>query len=115
MHELSIATSMIEMATEEAARHGGARVVAVHLKLGRLAGVVKDALLFSWDVACEDTPLAGARLVIEESPVVVHCPTCRADQTLTAAQWLACPLCDTPTPDIVRGNELEVVALEIQE
>jgi hydrogenase nickel incorporation protein HypA/HybF len=115
MHELSIATSMIEMATEEAARRGGVRVVAVHLKLGRLSGVVKDALLFSWDVACEDTPLAGARLEIEETPVVVHCPACRADQTLAADQWLACPRCATPTPDVVRGAELEVVALEIQE
>jgi hydrogenase nickel incorporation protein HypA/HybF len=115
MHELSIATSMIEMAAEEGARRNGARVVAVHLKLGRLSGVVKDALLFSWDVACEDTPLAGARLVIEESPVVVYCPTCREDQTLTAEQWLACPQCGTPTPEVVQGNELEVVALEIQE
>jgi hydrogenase nickel incorporation protein HypA/HybF len=114
MHELSIATSMIEMAEAEAARHGGARVLAVHLKLGRLSGVVKDALLFSWDVACEDTPLAGARLVIEDSPVVVHCRACHEDRTLSAAEWLACPLCDTPAPDVVRGNELEVVALEIE-
>ncbi len=58
MHELSIAMSIVEMAEEEAERHGG-RVAAVHLKLGKLSGVVKEALLSSYEMACEDTPLAG--------------------------------------------------------
>ena len=38
MHELSIALCILDMAGEEAERRGG-RVVAVHLKLGALAGV----------------------------------------------------------------------------
>ena len=114
MHELSIAMSMIEMAAEEAERRGCAQVVAVHLTLGPLSGVVKDALLFSWEIACEETALAGARLVIEESPVVVRCPACREDRPLASLQSFACPVCATPTPDVVRGNELEVTALEIQ-
>ena len=62
MHELSIALSMIEMATEEARRRGGARVNALHLKLGPLSGVVKDALLFSFEVACIGTMLEGSSL-----------------------------------------------------
>jgi len=64
MHELSIAAEIVEIAREEAARRG-CRVEAVHLKVGALAGVVREALLFSWDVACEATPLAGAKLEIE--------------------------------------------------
>jgi hydrogenase nickel incorporation protein HypA/HybF len=67
MHELSIAVSIVEMASEEAARHSGSRVDAVHLKVGALSGVVKDALLFSWDLACNDTPIAGCRLAIEDT------------------------------------------------
>ena len=114
MHELSIATCMVEMAAEEAALRG-AQVLAVHLKLGPLSGVVKDALLFSWDVACADTPLAGSRLVIEESPVVVRCSTCDAERTLASLQRFCCPVCDAPTSHVLRGDELEVVALEIQE
>jgi len=60
MHELSIALSMIEMATEEAERREGVRVNALHLKLGPLSGVVKDALLFSYEIACNGTPLEGS-------------------------------------------------------
>ena len=67
MHELSIALSIIEGATEELARHPGSRPTAVHLRLGRLSGVVKDALLFSWDLACQGTELEGATLEIQET------------------------------------------------
>jgi len=66
MHELSVALSLVELATEEGGRHGG-RVCAVHIRIGQLAGVAKDALAFSFDIATHDTPIAGSRLVIEEA------------------------------------------------
>jgi Zn finger protein HypA/HybF involved in hydrogenase expression len=66
MHELSITLSIIEGVEEELARHKGAQASAVYLRLGPLSGVVKDALLFSWDVACEGTQLEGSKLEIEE-------------------------------------------------
>ncbi len=113
MHELSIALSMIEMATEESEKRGGARVDALYLKLGKLSGVVKDALLFSWEVACQGTPLAGSRLVIEEIPVVVHCANCRADKTMDSINYFLCPVCNSPTPEVISGRELQVTALEI--
>lgn len=114
MHELSIATAMVEMAAEEAGRRGAARVVAVHLRLGPLSGVVRDALLFSWDAACEDTPLAGARLEIDDAPVVVFCPACGEDRAIADFPLLVCPVCERPTPDVRGGAELEIVALEIR-
>src|SRR5579863_6406886 len=79
MHELSIAMSIVELAQEESERRGGARITAVHLKLGALAGVVKEALLSSYEMAREDTRLQGSQLIIEEIPVVVFCPSCRAE------------------------------------
>jgi hydrogenase nickel incorporation protein HypA/HybF len=114
MHELSIAVSMVEMATEEAARRGGAQVRAVHLKLGPLSGVVKEALLFSYTVACEGTPLEGSQLLIEDVPVIVYCQTCESETAPVSLQQFCCSVCDTPTPEVLRGKELEVVALEIQ-
>jgi hydrogenase nickel incorporation protein HypA/HybF len=66
MHELSIAMSIADAAAEEAGKFEHSRVSAVHLRLGDLSGVVKDALLFSWDASCAGTPLEGAQLVIDE-------------------------------------------------
>jgi hydrogenase nickel incorporation protein HypA/HybF len=115
MHELSIAMSMIEMAEGEAARRGGVVVSAIHLKLGELSGVVKEALLFSYEVACQGTRLEGSRLEIEEVPVVVYCTTCRAETGIVSLQQFCCAVCHAPTSEVVRGRELEVVALEIEE
>jgi hydrogenase nickel incorporation protein HypA/HybF len=115
MHELSIALSMIEMATEEAERRGGARVKALHLKLGPLSGVVKDALLFSYEVACNGTPLEGSQLLIEDVPVVIYCWQCQSEQQLDSIQRFCCPVCGTLSSDVVKGRELEFVAMEIEE
>ncbi len=106
--------SMVELAEEEATRRGGVKVFAIHLKLGQLSGVVKDALLFSYEVACQGTTLEGSELIIEEIPVVVYCPACQAETEIASLQRFCCMVCGTLTSEIVRGKELEVVALEIQ-
>lgn len=114
MHELSIAMGIVEAASEEAQKRG-VQVSAVHLRLGALSGVVKDALLFSYEVACQDTPLAGSKLIVEDVPVVIFCPTCNGNRTLASMQSFICPECGTPTMNIVQGKELEVFALEVEE
>ena len=113
MHELSIAMSIIEMAQEEAERRK-VEIDAVHLELGMLSGVVKEALLFSYEIACDGTPLQGSRLVVKEIPIEVYCPTCDKQQTLNSMQWFCCPECSTPTSEVIHGRELAITALEIR-
>jgi len=114
MHELSIAMGIVEAAMDEA-KQRDVQVSAVHLRLGALSGVVKDALLFSYEVACQDTPLQGSRLLIEEVPVAVFCPQCRARRVLESVQSFTCPECGSLTGDVLQGKELEVFALEVEE
>jgi len=113
MHELSIALSIVDMASEEAARHGADRVEVVRLRLGRLSGVVARALLSSYELACEETPLEGSRLEIEDLPVIIYCPRCQARTEVASIQLIACAECGTPGADVVQGREIEVVALEL--
>jgi hydrogenase nickel incorporation protein HypA/HybF len=114
MHELSIAMSIVDLAEEEAELRG-VQVSAVHLKLGALSGVVKEALLSCYEMACENSSLQGSRLLVEDVPVVIFCPRCQAQRPLRSMQLFACSECGTPCSEIVQGKELEVVALEIQE
>ena len=115
MHELSIALSIVDAASEEAARRGGARVNVVHLRLGPLSGVVREALLFSYGIACDGTPLADSRLQIEDVPVIAFCATCGEEQSIESIQRLACPQCGALTSEVVQGRELMVTALEIEQ
>lgn len=114
MHELSIAMGIVDAALDEAQRRS-VQVSAVHLRLGALSGVIKDAVLFSYEVACQDTPLQGSRLIVEDVPVVVFCPQCQQRRTLNSVQLFSCPECSAPTRDILQGKELEVFALEVQD
>lgn len=116
MHELSIATSLVEIASRKATEVGAETVGRVYLKLGGLSGVVRDALEFAFDVATEGTMLDGATLDIEDVPAVVFCPQCQAERSLPdgAAFRACCPACGTPTPEIRQGRELEIRAIEVQ-
>ena len=115
MHELSIALSLVEVACEEAVRLGAVRVAALHLRLGPLSGVVREALEFSFELAAADTAIAGAKLLIEEVPISVLCPVCDEERRIESPQHFHCPVCGTPTPDVVHGRELELVAMEVDE
>jgi len=112
MHELSVAMGLLDAVEEEAEHHSG-RVQAIHLKLGLLSGVVKEALLSAFEMARDGTTLEDVQLLIEEVPVVVYCPTCRAQRAIASVQWFCCPTCDSPTSDVVQGKELELVGLEM--
>ncbi|MEO8217474.1 MAG: hydrogenase maturation nickel metallochaperone HypA [Acidobacteriota bacterium] len=66
MHELSIALSIVDGVSEELQKRGEPVLHAVHLRLGCLSGVVKDALLFCYEQACDGTALAGSKLIVDE-------------------------------------------------
>ena len=113
MHELSIAVSMIDQILEESETRGGLDVEVVHLKLGTFSGVDKDALLFSYELACEGTRLQGSRLEIETIPLVIYCDACQKNRIPPSVYQLSCPECGTPGQTIVSGREIEVASLEV--
>jgi hydrogenase nickel incorporation protein HypA/HybF len=114
MHELSIALNIIDIASAEAKQHGGGIVRAIHIKLGPLSGVVKEALISAFDLAREQSPVASADLVIEETPILVDCPHCKTQQPALSIQSLICSVCSTPASKITGGRELDITALEME-
>ncbi len=114
MHELSIVYSVIQTVERASADAGAERVRSVKLQVGALAGVVKDALLFSWDLATEGSSLAGSRLEIESLPVAIYCLPCGATRTLDGVRRFRCPVCNTPSGDIRQGRELDIASVELE-
>ena len=115
MHELSIALSILDVAEEELERHAGARVDAIHVRLGPLSGVVKEALVSAYELAREQTPFAESRLVFEDVPIVIFCARCQAERSVQSLQAFRCVECDAPATEVIRGRELELAALELEE
>jgi hydrogenase nickel incorporation protein HypA/HybF len=113
MHELSIVMNVIDLATEEAQRHRS-RVLAVHLRVGPLSGVVPEALASAFELAREGTALADCRLVVEDVPITVYCPACEAERPAESMQSLRCRDCGTPAARVTGGQELELTALELE-
>ncbi|MCC6927481.1 MAG: hydrogenase maturation nickel metallochaperone HypA [Gemmatimonadaceae bacterium] len=113
MHELSLAQGIVEQATAAAREANAERVVAVQLKVGRLAGVEPGALRFCYDAATQGTFLEGSRLEIVDVPLVVWCAHCLTTVELPGVQSFRCPTCATPCGEIRQGRELEIASLEI--
>lgn len=113
MHELSIAAALVDLACDAAARLRVPRIEAVHVAVGPLAGVVEEALRFSFGLVAEGTPVEHAALCLEHVPLVVYCDACSDERTLASPQHLRCPACGGPTPEIRRGRDLQLVAVEV--
>lgn len=115
MHELSVALSLLEAVQETAARDGIDKVLAVHLRVGALSGIAPEALKFSWELATAGTVAAHSALRIEDVPLAVFCEHCAAERAPRSNGGLVCPACGSTCPTIVRGRELQLVAMEVPE
>lgn len=113
MHELSVASHVVEIASEHALAAGVERVTRVTLRLGALTCVHRRTLESCFPIACEGTVVDGADLSVVEIPVSVYCPKCRETSELCDIQPLACRRCGLPTGDIRGGNELEIESIEV--
>jgi hydrogenase nickel incorporation protein HypA/HybF len=113
MHELSVALAILDVVAEEAQRLGAARVEVVHLKMGPLSGVVKDALLGAYELAREGSGLDESRLAIEEVPIQMRCEVCAETRRVRSLQELCCEVCGAAAKNFISGQELEVTGLEI--
>jgi len=115
VHELSLAMSIVETATELARQQGAARVIDVTLRIGCLSCVHEEALRSSFMIARETTPLAESNLTVIPVPVRIWCPLCHAEQELADIQRFACPVCATRSCHIRAGRELELESISLDD
>lgn len=107
MHELTVAKEIIDIVRGEMQRQGLRRVEAVALRIGALTGINADALEFGFNASIIDTPLAGARLIIELLPVRAACRSCGKESELEP-HLFKCPHCAGSDLEIVQGEELDI-------
>ena len=112
MHELSLCQAIIETMQQGAAEHHYETVKGVRLEIGPFAAVDEAALRFAFDVAKENTLAAGARLEIIKPAATAHCRACGQESEI-AQRFDPCPRCGSHELELLSGEELRILDLEV--
>jgi hydrogenase nickel incorporation protein HypA/HybF len=112
MHELSIASALIEQVGEHAGSAGAERVAEISIRMGVLSGISR-ALYFCFPSASRGTICEGATLHIEEVPLTVMCTHCEAVKTPAGPYNFRCPDCGRATPKVLTGREMQLVSIAL--
>lgn len=111
MHELSIVQSIIDIILTELPKHNLTKVESISLRIGAMRQVVPEALYFGFECLSKNTPLEGARVLIENIPVRGRCRQCQSEFILDS--WLDnCKSCGQSQIEIISGKELEIAEFE---
>ncbi|MBF0154275.1 MAG: hydrogenase maturation nickel metallochaperone HypA [Magnetococcales bacterium] len=114
MHELSLAMAMVEQLQEILAREQVHKLLSVTVAVGALSGVDRGAFAFSFPLVVEGTPLAGVRLLIEETPLRLRCQECGEVSQPEEICLLHCAACASGRVEILSGQDFVIRSLEVQ-
>ena len=114
MHEIGIASSILEAVECEARRRPDSRVIAVGVRIGELSCVDKDALEFAFEALTRETPLEHLKLEVQWCPRRQRCLACGEEYAVVDFR-LDCPKCGGTRSTCVSGTELEIAYLELEE
>lgn len=95
MHEISLMSDIMRIATEELARHGGRRLTLIRVRYGALNQIVPDAMRLAFEAFVAGTPHEGAALELTEEPLRLRCRACGIESDAASREDLfrACPSC----------------------
>lgn len=112
MHEVGLMQTALRSAFKQAAQHRAVRIHRLTLSVGKLSGVVPEALRFAFEVVTRGTPAEGAELIVHEVPVVCRCETCN-NEFKPADLVFVCPHCGAVSATWNKGQELELTSIEV--
>lgn len=104
--------SAMEIAVESAKAQGAVQIHRVVMRVGTLAGVVPDSLMFAFDIVTQGSMAEGATLEIETVPSLCHCVDC-GKEFEPKDFFYECPNCGSLSVELKRGKELELAYLEV--
>ncbi|RJQ47817.1 MAG: hydrogenase maturation nickel metallochaperone HypA [Gammaproteobacteria bacterium] len=112
MHELSICQSLIRQVETLAKQHRARAIARVTVQIGPLSGVAPELLEQAFYAARAGTLAEAARLTTLHAPVRVRCEQCGAESA-AAIQHLTCARCGGWRTQLISGNEMQLVSVEL--
>ncbi len=114
MHELSIAQEIISIVEQHVPTGQSQSVKAVRMKIGKMTAILPDSLQFCFDALIAGSPMEGAKLEIDSVPLTLRCHECKRESAVEGFAFV-CPGCGSADMQIVAGNELNIVEIELDD
>jgi hydrogenase nickel incorporation protein HypA/HybF len=120
MHELSLASAVVDSVLEFLDAHEVKKILTVRLAVGELSCVEADQLRFCYTAITQETAMENSTLEIESVAAVVECPRCSYrgrpkywEDALSAAPvpTLECPSCRGAV-EPVEGNDCAIKTIQ---
>ena len=115
MHELPITESILKVVLRHAQSNSVRKVMAVHLRIGKLSDLEDEWIQRYFDYLSKGTVAEGAKLKIERMPVIVRCNTCSEsyEADVKNMEKLTCPACGEKGCTLVSGREYYIKNMEV--
>jgi hydrogenase nickel incorporation protein HypA/HybF len=110
MHELAITCSIADLVTQAAQ---GRKVRRINIEIGKLSGVMPDAVAFCFPEVVRGTLLEDANLAISEIVGRVRCQACGTE--FQTADLLTICGCGSLQVERLAGEELNIKSIELDE
>lgn len=136
LHELSMASKILETVLEVASKHGAKKVLEISIDVGELTLLNPDQLTVAFSVLSNGTIVEGAKLNVNIVKARVRCNRCgeeweidvnskaqRMDHLMVAVHLNrnlgvlpreACPKCRESNFEFIAGNEFVIKRIKIE-
>ncbi len=111
MHELSIATNIVEIAETSAKSENCTVINEIEIEVGEMSGVIVEALEFAMDTATKGTMLAKAKVKISFIPGKAKCNQCQHEFAVKDFADI-CSVCKSYDFEVLSGKELKVKTIK---
>jgi len=118
MHEVGIASSILDAGHQEAARRPGAKLMGIGVRIGILSGVDVDALRFAFECITAETEDEKVVLTMESCSRINRCRDCGHEFTSPPVSPFTdapCPRCHCTQTSFVSGDQLDIAFVEVEE
>lgn len=112
MHELSIAINIVEIAREEAEKARAKSVSKLVLEIGKMSGVMPEALEMAMQEAIQTTLLQNTDIQYNYVDAIASCTDC-CHEFLMEDMLAPCPVCNSNKTYLIKGKELYIKSMEI--
>ena len=111
MHEMSVVSSIMNIALKTAEDNGLSVINRIKIKIGKQHHLAPDLMTYAFDFLKKGTIADKAVLVVDKVPVSLKCRNCSSNFTVEDSTYM-CPECGSIQWDMVSGRELLIENIE---